>query len=60
MCFCETNPPFSEGFFDAIFFVRDTCRGNVPENSVGSFWKTNPPEGCKQGVFAENEPTFGG
>src|ERR1017187_7732537 len=19
MCFCETNPPFSEGFFDAIF-----------------------------------------
>ena len=27
---------------------------------MGSFWKTNPPEGGKQGVLAENEPKSGG
>ena len=27
---------------------------------MGSFWKTNPPEGGKQGVLAKNEPRFGG
>ena len=60
MCFCETNPPFSEDFFDATFFIRDTCGGNVRENSVGSFWKTNPPEGCFRGVGAKNETKLGG
>src|SRR5689334_10453766 len=56
MCFCETNPPFSEDFFDATFIERETCVGNVRRISVGSFSKTNPPEGCKWGVLVENEP----
>src|SRR5437016_5613106 len=31
--FYQTNPPFSEGFFDATFFTRNACSGNMPENS---------------------------
>jgi len=45
--FCETNPPILECFFDAIVFRRDTYDGNMRENSVGSFWKTNPIPGGK-------------
>ena len=63
MCFCETNPPF----FDRICIVSGyeymRCTGNAGAKSVGSFWKTNPPErvlgvvsGEKWGRFRETKP----
>ena len=54
MCFCETNPPF----WLAVYYVSSSfkntyivCRAVL---QVGSFWKTNPPEGSFRGVFREN------
>src|SRR6266404_5682114 len=61
MCFCETNPPFFRGFFDATFNVRGTCGGNVRRNSVGSFSKTKPPEMGFERLEAgnvTNEPNY--
>ena len=46
MSFCETNPPFFLTIFcvSRVFSVTYVvCRSGL---QVGSFWKTNPPEGC--------------
>jgi hypothetical protein len=48
--FYQTNPPFSEDFIDATAHAQVTCDGNERTISVGSFWKTNPPEGVFMGV----------
>src|ERR1035437_1405801 len=42
ICFCETNPPFFWGSCDVTIFQCVCCGGESLENSVGSFWKTNP------------------
>jgi hypothetical protein len=42
--FCETNPPFFKDFFDVTAHAHVSYDGNVRRISVGSFWKTNPPE----------------
>src|SRR5450432_2797044 len=49
--FCETNPPFSRGFFVATATPYVACDGNAREISVGSFWKTNPPDSGFGGVL---------
>ncbi len=43
ICFCETNPPFFEDFFDATATAEVACDRKVRRISVGSFSKTNPP-----------------
>jgi hypothetical protein len=58
--FCETNPPFLRQKLCTSSILQDTyvvCRGFL---QVGSFWKTNPPEGCFRGVFPEERPRFPG
>src|ERR1035438_10083597 len=45
ICFCETNPPFFDRVFDVTIFTQLRCERNLRANSVGSFWKTNPPGG---------------
>ena len=60
MPFCETTPLFLDGFFGVIIIVHGSYNGNLRENSVGSFWKTNPIWGPKVGAFVENEPKMGG
>src|SRR6266404_8885474 len=51
MCFCETNPPFLLVFSNANASVYMSCSGNQNVFSVGSFWKTNPPEGAFRWVI---------
>jgi hypothetical protein len=46
MPFYQTNPPFFGRFFDVSNSGIGDCDGNALTKSVGSFWKTNPPEGC--------------
>ena len=58
ICFCETNPPFFGLIFDAMDFARGIYGEILPNKSVGSFSKTNPPGEGKQGVFDENERIF--
>ena len=51
--FYETNPPFWRAKFCVSTYFPSTyvvCRAGL---QVGSFWKTNPPEGCFRGVFVE-------
>ena len=46
LCFCETNPPFpTKNYFISILLSKAyvVCRAFL---QVGSFSKTNPPEGC--------------
>jgi len=51
--FLRKNPPFCDEFFD----VTD-CAGVVvlemPGKFGGSFWKTNPPGGCFEGLSIRN------
>ena len=50
MCFYETNPPFLWTISCVSPVFPDTyvvCRARL---QVGSFWKTNPPEGVFGGV----------
>jgi hypothetical protein len=47
ICFCETNPPFFESFYNTTAYAHATCDGNERGISVGSFSKTNPPGGGK-------------
>src|ERR1035441_9037395 len=57
--FCETNPPFWRQEFYVSFVLQDTyvvCRGFL---QVGSFWKTNPPEGCFGGHLVGKWVRFG-
>ena len=63
MPFYQTNPPFFDGFFAVSYSLHISYERNTREKSVGSFWKTNPPEGGlwgrfhrKMGSFPENEP----
>ena len=44
MCFCETNPPFCDGILNVSDYEQWSCDGKCRKKSVGSFWKTNPPE----------------
>src|ERR1035438_3582101 len=58
MPFCETNPPFCDSVFVVSLLFTETyavCRGDL---QVGSFWKTNPPEGCFWVVFIEKWARF--
>jgi len=59
MCFCETNPPFFVHILDAMVTAQGSCGGMLRRISVGSFWKTNPPEGCFGGAKGENGPRLG-
>jgi hypothetical protein len=45
MCFCETNLPFFIHIFDITIYTGACCERMLRRISVGSFWKTNPPEG---------------
>jgi hypothetical protein len=45
ICFCETNPPIFEEIYYATFSTQGCCVEKRVKNSVGSFWKTNPPGG---------------
>jgi len=58
--FCETNPPFFEGIFDGSDYEYVCCEGNMREKSVGSFWKTNPPERVFDGFGYRGSNFFGG
>src|ERR1039458_6839004 len=58
MPFYQTNPPFSGRIFDVNYHEYDCCIGNERKISVGSFWKTNPPEGDFWGVFMEKWVRF--
>jgi hypothetical protein len=58
MCFCETNPPFWRKNYCGTSISQDTyavCSGFL---QVGSFWKTNPPEGCFEVGFIEKWVRF--
>src|SRR5471030_2937975 len=55
MCFCETNPPFFGLILCATGWTQAGCRGKVVEISVGSFWKTNPPERGFRGGLGYSE-----
>jgi hypothetical protein len=66
---CETNPPFIDRIFVISDYAYMRCTRNERWESVGSFWKTNPPErGCAVGKHSarlvglglENEPNFRG
>src|SRR5882724_9235784 len=57
-CFCETNPPFCDDFFDATATTHGICNGNIRKYSVGSFWKTNPLLGGLRHVFTTIRPAF--
>ena len=52
MAFYQTNPPFFGGCFGVTCCAGVCCNGKWLENSVGSFWKTNPPGGCFECVFS--------
>ena len=59
--FCETNPPFFGEFSDVTSYPYGSCDTNCRNNSVGSFWKTNPKIGVLRGVIApktEKRPQF--
>jgi hypothetical protein len=43
MCFCETNPPFFGGISVVSGYEYISYSEKCRRNSVGSFWKTNPP-----------------
>jgi len=61
MRFCETNPPFFEWIFVVSGYEYICCTRNRRRKSVGSFWKTNPPEGGFRGSEAgnvTNEPNY--
>ena len=64
MPFYQTNPPFFDGFFAVSYSLHISYERNTREKSVGSFSKTNPPEGGlwrlfhrKVGSFPDNEAT---
>ena len=59
MCFCEKNPPFCDRFFGATATANGSYGRKVRENSVGSFWKTNPNMGVKQVHLPRTNPFFG-
>jgi hypothetical protein len=42
--FSQTNPPFLGGILDIIAYEQMSCAEKCRRKSVGSFWKTNPPE----------------
>jgi hypothetical protein len=42
MPFYETNPPFFDEILDVTDYAAESYNGKCLENSVGSFWKTNP------------------
>jgi hypothetical protein len=44
MCFYETNPPFFGRISVVSGYEYMRCTRNERAKSVGSFWKTNPPE----------------
>ena len=56
MCFCETNPPFFDGIFNGSSYEYIGYDGKFREKSVGSFWKTNPPERGFEGVSTCFDP----
>ena len=41
--FCETNPPFFDGIYIVNAYECMRYARNARGESVGSFWKTNPP-----------------
>src|ERR1017187_5813234 len=49
MPFYQTNPPFLEDILYASVLRSAVYSGKLRRNSVGSFWKTNPPEGVFEG-----------
>lgn len=51
--FCETNPPFFGLIFDAMDFARGIYGEILPNKSVGSFSKTNPPVRGFGGVWGD-------
>jgi hypothetical protein len=58
MCFCETNPPFCDGICDVNNYEQWSCDRKFRIKSVGSFWKTNPPERGFRVVFNEKWVRF--
>src|ERR1035437_1461542 len=58
--FYQTNPPFLRDFFDASAYICMCCNRKSGVFSVGSFWKTNPPEGCFWGRFHRKLGSFFG
>ena len=51
--FCETNPPFFDGFFDGSGYEYMGYTRNARGKSVGSFSETNPPGGVFRGVGSD-------
>src|SRR5437016_7825860 len=58
MRFCETNPPFLGGVFNASAYVYMCCNAKSGIYSVGSFWKTNPPESGLGGAIDRKVCSF--
>src|ERR1039457_626246 len=56
--FCETNPPFFDGFLDGSACEYRGSGIKTRRKSVGSFWKTNPPEPVCGVVFTEKWVRF--